>query len=105
MIKETIFYSRLKEEFKKCRKSTNQTEQGLAYYRNALHNYMNGTEPSGTLFIEIAEYFHVSPTFLIDKTDISSENSPILLFDQLSDVKTLSQLVRKFDKNAQHQYK
>jgi len=86
MIAETIFYSRLKQEIKKSRKSTNQIERELGYSRNALHNYKNGTEPSGTRLLELAEYFHVSPRFLIGKTDISSEKSSINLFEQLSDV-------------------
>ncbi len=67
MIEETIFYSRLKQEIEKSGKSTNQIERELGYSRNALHNYKNGTEPSGTRLIEIAEYFHVSPKFLIGK--------------------------------------
>ncbi|MDG4983872.1 helix-turn-helix domain-containing protein [Lactococcus lactis] len=92
MIEETIFYSRLKQEIKKSRKSTNQIERELGYSRNSLHNYKNGTEPSGTRLIEIAEYFHVSPKFLIGKTDISSENSPIILFDQLDDVQKFEML-------------
>lgn len=92
MSAETIFYSRLKQEIKKSRKSTNQIERELGYSRNALHNYKNGTEPSGTRLIEIAEYFHVSPKFLIGKTDISSENNPIILFDQLSDIQKYEML-------------
>lgn len=92
MIEETIFYSRLKQEIKKSRKSTNQIERELGYPRNALHNYKNGTEPSGTRLIEIAEYFHVSPKFLIGRTDISSEKSSIILFDHLDDVQKFKML-------------
>jgi len=92
MTEETIFYSRLKQEIKKSRKSTNQIERELGYSRNALHNYKNGTEPSGSRLIEIAEYFHVSPKFLIGKTDISSENTPIIKFEQLSDVQKFEML-------------
>lgn len=92
MIEETIFYSRLKEEFKKTRKSTNQIERELGYSRNALHNYKNGMEPSGKRLIEIAEYFHVSSQFLIGKTEISSVNSPITIFEKLSDVQKFEML-------------
>ncbi|MGN8066733.1 helix-turn-helix domain-containing protein [Lactococcus lactis] len=92
MSEETIFYSRLKQEIEKSRKSTNQIERELGYSRNALHNYKNGTEPSGTRLIEIAEYFHVSPKFLIGKTNISSENSPIIIFEQLNDIQKLEML-------------
>lgn len=92
MNEETIFYSRLKERIKKIGKSTNQIERELGYSRNALHNYKKGIEPSGTRLIEIAEYFHVSPKFLIGKTDISSENSPIILFKQLDYFQKLEML-------------
>ncbi|MGL5897112.1 MAG: helix-turn-helix domain-containing protein [Lactococcus lactis] len=92
MTEETLFYRRLKQEIKRCRKSTNQIERELGYSRNALHNYKNGTEPSGTRLIEIAEYFHVSPNFLIGKTNISSKNNPINLFEQLSDIQKFEML-------------
>ncbi|WP_282799097.1 helix-turn-helix domain-containing protein [Lactococcus lactis] len=92
MSEETIFYSRLKQEIKKIRKSTNQIERELGYSRNALHNYKNGTEPSGTRLIEIAEYFHVSPKFLLGKTEIPAENRPTILFEQLSDVQKYKML-------------
>lgn len=92
MDEETLFYRRLKEEIKRCRKSTNQIERELGYSRNALHNYKNGTEPSGTRLIEIAEYFHVSPQFLIGKTDSPSEKSPKIQFEQLSDAQKFEML-------------
>lgn len=92
MIEETIFYCRLRQKIKKSRKSTNKIEWKLGYSRKALHKYKNGIEPSGTRLIEIVEYFHVSPKFLIGKTNLSSENIPIILFEQLSDVQKFEML-------------
>ncbi|MBK0083331.1 helix-turn-helix transcriptional regulator [Lactococcus sp. S64] len=70
---------------KNCSKSTNQIERELGYSRNALHNYKNGTEPSGNRLIELAEYFHVSFKFLIEKTDDPNESKPSELFEQLNE--------------------
>jgi len=92
MTEETLFYRRLKQEIKQCRKSVNQIERELGYARNVLHNYKNGTEPSGSRLIELAEYFHVSPKFLIGKTDISSEKSSNILFEELCDVQKFEML-------------
>lgn len=92
MAEETIFYSRLKQEIKKSRKSTNQIERELGYSRNVLHNYKNGTEPSGTRLIEIADYLHISPKFLIGKSETPSEKSPTIQFEQLSDAQKFEML-------------
>lgn len=107
MTEETLFYSRLKQEIKRCRKSTNQIERELGYPRNSLHNYKYGREPSGTRLIELAEYFHVSPKFLIGKSDISSEKNQNNLFEYLSDdqkfemLKFLNDWSENLIKNAQ----
>lgn len=85
MTEETIFYWRLRQEIKKCGKSANQIERELGWPRNALHNYKNGTEPSGIRLIELAEYFNVSPQFLIGKTEVACVKSPEDLFEQLSE--------------------
>ncbi len=92
MTEETLFYSRLKKEIKKIRKSTNQIERELGYPRNTLHNYKRGTEPSGTRLIELAEYLHVSPKFLIGKTDTSPKKSTINLFEELSEIQKFEML-------------
>lgn len=68
---ETIFSLRLKEEIDRTNKSVNQIERELGYPRNALHNYQNTTGPSGKRLIELAEYFGVSPKYLIGQEDDS----------------------------------
>lgn len=68
MIEKDLFWKRLSFLVKKTGKSINGIERELGYPRNAIHNYRNGGEPSGTRLIEIADYFNVSPEYLIGKT-------------------------------------
>ncbi|WP_370524380.1 helix-turn-helix domain-containing protein [Lactococcus sp. S64] len=75
MAEETIFYIRLKEQIKIRKTSFNQVERDLGYPRNSLNNYKNGTEPSGNRLVELAEYFMVSPRFLIGKEEEGQEQS------------------------------
>ncbi|MBU5242992.1 helix-turn-helix domain-containing protein [Lactococcus lactis subsp. lactis] len=65
MESETLFYNRLNKLVKQSGKSYNQIERELDYPRNALANYKFGKTPSGTRLIELAEYFSVSPEYLI----------------------------------------
>ncbi|MCC4119919.1 helix-turn-helix domain-containing protein [Lactococcus lactis] len=79
MTKETLFYNRLKRLVQQSGKSINQIERELGYSRNALHNYKNGVEPSGTRLIEISNYFGVTPEYLIGK-DSQSYTLPLKNF-------------------------
>lgn len=70
---EKNFYHKLLTECHKKGKSINQIERDLGYPRNALHNYKGGTQPSGERLIELADYFDISPKYLIgiDETETS----------------------------------
>lgn len=70
MNKNYLFYDRLKKAIKDSGKSVNCVERELGYTRNALQNYKNGREPSGGRLVELAQYFQVSPEYLIGKTDV-----------------------------------
>ncbi|CAJ1223383.1 helix-turn-helix domain-containing protein [Lactococcus lactis] len=69
MEKNNLFYERLTKAIEKSGKSANCVERELGYSRNALHNYKNGTEPSGSRLIELAQYFNISPEYLIGKQE------------------------------------
>lgn len=69
MEKCSLFYERLSKLVEESGKSMNCIERELGYSRNALHNYKNGGEPSGSRLIEISEYFQVPPVYLIGKVE------------------------------------
>lgn len=71
-------------EIKKSSKSSNQVERELGYSRNALHNYKNGTEPSGSRLIELSQYFGIPADYLIGKSEKAIELSPEKLFHKLN---------------------
>lgn len=81
---ETLFYLHLKEQAMKKNKSLNQVERELGYPRNSLNNYKNGTEPSGDRLIELADYFMISPHYLIGKREIKDGVSLIESFQRLT---------------------
>ncbi|MDG4965096.1 helix-turn-helix domain-containing protein [Lactococcus lactis] len=64
------FYERLKELAEASNKSFNQVEKELGYSRNALSNYKNKTMPSAIRLLELAEYFDVTPQYLMGYDDI-----------------------------------
>lgn len=68
---KTIFFCRLMEQVKRTNKSINAIEKDLGYPRNSLNNYKNGGEPSGSRLVELAEYFYVSPDYLVGKVEKS----------------------------------
>ncbi|MDG4984182.1 helix-turn-helix domain-containing protein [Lactococcus lactis] len=67
MKEKALFFDRFILQVKRSDKSINAIEKELGYPRNSLNNYKNGGEPSGSRLIEIAEYFKVSPEFLIGR--------------------------------------
>lgn len=69
MTENHLFYNRLMKAVKQSGKSMNCIERELGYTRNALNNYKNGTEPSGSRLVELAQYFKIYPEYLIGKTD------------------------------------
>lgn len=69
MVKESLFYHRLRKQVKSKNKNFNQVERELGYPRNSLNNYKNGIEPSGLRLVELSEYFGVSPSYLIGKRE------------------------------------
>lgn len=87
-----IFYERLCKSAKQSGKSMNCIERELGYSRNSLNNYKNGTEPSATRLIELAQYFHVSPQYLIGKENEENLMSPRNFFKNLKDKQKLEML-------------
>lgn len=84
MREKFLFYNRLLEQVKLRNVSINQIERELGYPRNALHNYKLGGEPSGGRLIEIANYFDVSPHYLIGEINDIHEKSLEKYFNNLS---------------------
>lgn len=76
MTNQNIFYNRLKEQIKLECKTFNRVERDLGYPRNSLNNYKQGIEPSGRRLLELANYFKVSPDYLIGDND-NSELDPL----------------------------
>lgn len=83
MSDKTLFYDRLKEQIKLNRMSFNQVERDLGYPRNSLNNYKNGIDPSGKRLVELADYFNVSPQYLIGKRDSTEKVSLLKEFCEL----------------------
>lgn len=80
-----MFYKRLTKAIEKSGKSANCVERELGYSRNALHNYKNGTESSGTRLIELAKYFNIFLDYLIGKNDDSKRLNITTFFNRLSE--------------------
>lgn len=80
-----IFYERLMKSIEQSGKSINYIERELGYSRNALHNYKDGTEPSGRRLVKLAKYFNLSPEYLIGETDDISSTCPEIIFYHLSE--------------------
>ncbi|MBK0083038.1 helix-turn-helix transcriptional regulator [Lactococcus sp. S64] len=83
-IKTNIFWERLTELIKMSGKSMNCIERELNYSRNALHNYKQGTEPSGSRLLELADYFNVLPEYLIGKSEKRNSIVSKIIFEDLS---------------------
>lgn len=79
-----VFYERLTELSEKSGKSKNYIERELGYPRNALNNYKNGREPSGSRLLELAAYFNVSPEYLIGKSNEPYYSSSKIVFSHLT---------------------
>ncbi|MCT1182738.1 XRE family transcriptional regulator [Lactococcus lactis] len=84
MDKTNLFYERLLKAVEQSGKSVNCIERELGYSRNELHNYKNGTAPSGSRLIELAQYFHLSPDYLIGKDDATDYICPESFFQKLN---------------------
>ncbi|WFR76720.1 helix-turn-helix transcriptional regulator [Lactococcus lactis] len=84
MRKNNLFYNRLLEQVRLRNTSINQIERELGYPRNALHNYKLGREPSATRLVELANYFDVSPQYLIGENNEIPERSLEIFFKKLS---------------------
>lgn len=97
MSEETIFYIRLKEQIKIRKTSFNQVERDLGYPRNSLNNYKNRIEPSGKRLVELAEYFMVSPGFLIGKEG-KEENKSFKTFFQKLDFEQKREIYKVCEK-------
>ncbi|KZK05363.1 MULTISPECIES: helix-turn-helix transcriptional regulator [Lactococcus] len=81
---ESNFYQRLRDLAKASKKSFNKIEREMNYPRNALHNYKEGRDPSGTRVVELAHYFGVTPEYLLGKELQPKSTSANFLFKSLS---------------------
>lgn len=91
-MEESIFFDRIKKLEKKLGKSFNQIERELGYSRNALANYKKNSVPSAVRLLELAEYFNVSPYYLLGKKETSlkeEESISEFFFDNLDKKKKL----------------
>ncbi|KST79786.1 helix-turn-helix domain-containing protein [Lactococcus lactis] len=70
-----IFSERLFKLINATGKSVNQIERELGYSRNAISNYKDGSEPSGTRLVELANFFEVTPDYLIGISNDSQTES------------------------------
>ncbi|GFO78762.1 helix-turn-helix transcriptional regulator [Lactococcus lactis] len=93
MRKNNLFYNRLLEQVRLRNTSINQIERELGYPRNALHNYKLGREPSATRLVELANYFDVSPQYLIGENNEIPERSLEIFFKKLS-IKDKKEILR-----------
>lgn len=85
MAQTNIFYNRIKNECKKRDMSLNQLERNLGYPRNALNNYqVSNTCPSGIRLIELAEYFNITPRYLLGLEEMEDKSDPIDIFHNLT---------------------
>lgn len=85
MIKNNLFYERILKEAQQIGKPINCIERELGYPRNALHNYREGSMPSGNRVIELARYFGVSPEYLFgEEKKEGGVLSPSILFQRFS---------------------
>lgn len=80
-----LFKERLTHAIKLSGKSTNQIEREIGYPRNALHNYKNGSEPSATRLLELAQYFQIQPGYLMGVNLNNVSNNPSAYFEQLNE--------------------
>lgn len=83
MFNKELFKERLFEQIRFSGKSINQIERELGYPRNAISNYKNGGEPSGTRLVELANYFRISPEYLIGQVSFSDKISSQELFNRM----------------------
>jgi Helix-turn-helix. len=89
MEENSLFYKRLMKASEQRGKSINSIERELGYARNALHNYKNGGEPSGSRLIEIAQYFQLSPEYLMGKELNDARFCASNTFERLNDEQKL----------------
>ena len=99
MSEESVFTRRLFDLIKTSGKSVNRIERELNYPRNAINNYKSGGEPSGIRLMELAEYFNVSPAYLIGKSEIGPKISTNDIFATL-DVKQKIEIGRLYQEWA-----
>jgi transcriptional regulator with XRE-family HTH domain len=73
-MEESVFYKRVRKLANSLGKSFNQIEKELGYSRNSLSNYKVQTMPSAIRLLELAEYFNVTPRYLLGMDNICSKN-------------------------------
>ncbi len=83
MEKKSMFYNRLNTLVKMSGKSMNCIEKELNYPRNSLNNYKNCRMPSAIRVFELAQYFGVSPEYMIGLSAVEFKGNDIN-FSELS---------------------
>ncbi|WP_058219272.1 helix-turn-helix domain-containing protein [Lactococcus lactis] len=83
-MEENIFFDRVKRLSRVQKKSINQIERDLGYSRNSLNSYRNGRSPSAQRLLEVADYFGVSPYYLMGQKEDSGKNFVELFFKFLT---------------------
>ena len=68
MESKSLFQERLFSLAQRSGKSLNSVERELNYPRNALSNYKNGVTPSAIRLLEVAQYFDVTPEYMLGLT-------------------------------------
>lgn len=82
---ENNFYQRLRYLSELAQKSLNQIERELGYPRNALNNYkQTHHEPSATRLVELANYFGVTPEYMLGEGAMFRRVSSLSVFNSLS---------------------
>ena len=89
---KSIFYERLLMLSRLKKEPFNKIERNLSYSRNALNNYKSGTTPSGPRLLELANYFQVTPSYLMGMENELSVRSSELLFQSLTQEQKIEML-------------
>ncbi|MGO2644689.1 MAG: helix-turn-helix domain-containing protein [Lactococcus cremoris] len=84
-IEQESFMQRLSFLKLSLKTTYNKIEKDLGYPRNALQNYRHGKIPSGKRLVELANYFGVTPEYLLGINNFSNAPTVKENFEYLSE--------------------
>lgn len=84
---KSMFYNRLNTLVKISGKSMNYIEKELNYLKNSLNNYKNFRMSSAIRVFELAQYFGVSPEYMIGLTETRTRCNSIFFRSSVLKVK------------------